>query len=436
VARRNTNFSLSIWANSTHPKRSDDVYPINSATPVRLRKARKHILITSAWFPSDKNTNGIFVQDQAEALARSGHQVTVLVVEYDTIRSFIQRLRAGRVTYNTSRLIKIIHKKIIFPLPRRIFSNPEKVFREYVRRRVLSALRTYVSKYGRIDLVHHHCLSDNSYVASSVANEFDIPYVFTEHSSYDAYKELDKFNAFESRSDHYQFVRGAAERIAVSKIRANGFQHIFDVPFICIPNMVSDLFLSGVVKRASGSPFTFICVAILDDRKRQDILLRAFAQVFKGRRVRLVFVGNGKREDVYKKMSEQLGISGQVEFTGIKDRESVRHLLDQAHVGVLCSDRETFGIALVEAMFRGIPVIATRSGGPEEVVTAEVGLLSPVGDEVALAENMSKIYNNYDQYDAEKIRAFAISRYSEDCIVRRLEEVYDRISVCGDVHNS
>lgn len=394
----------------------------------------KHILITSAWFPSDKSTNGIFVKDQAEALARSGHQVTFLVVEYDTIRSFIQRLRGGRVSYDTSDLIKIIKKRAIFLLPRRIFSNPEKVFQEYVTRRVLSTVRAYASDCGRIDLVHHHCLSDNSYIARSVANDFGIPYVFTEHSNYYSYNELNRFNAFEPFRDHYEFVRCAAERIAVSKIRANGYQRIFDAPFICIPNMVSNLFRSEPVNRKSASQFTFICVAVLDDRKRQDILLRAFAHVFKGERVRLVLVGNGKKEDAYAKMSEDLGISSQVEFTGMQSRESVLQLFDRAHVGVLSSDQETFGIALVEAMFRGIPVIATRSGGPEEIVTPEVGLLSPVGDTAALAENMRRIYDNYDQYDAKKIRALAISRYSEDVVVRQLEEVYDRVCASGDAY--
>ena len=48
--------------------------------------------MTSAWFPSDRSTSGVFVKEQAEALARIGYQVTFLIVEHYTVRSFIKRL--------------------------------------------------------------------------------------------------------------------------------------------------------------------------------------------------------------------------------------------------------------------------------------------------------------------------------------------------------
>jgi glycosyltransferase involved in cell wall biosynthesis len=181
------------------------------------------------------------------------------------------------------------------------------------------------------------------------------------------------------------------------------------------------------VKRSRDLPFTFICVALLDRRKRQDVLLRAFALAFKGQNIRLIIVGNGVLQDEYKKLSIELAIDGQVEFKGKRDRADVRGLFDESHVAVLSSDQETFGIALAEAMFRGIPVISTSSGGPEEVVTPETGLLTPKGNEVALAAAMKEIFDHYERYDAEKIRASAMRRYSEGRIVDILEQVYNRV---------
>jgi glycosyltransferase involved in cell wall biosynthesis len=395
---------------------------------------KRHILLTSAWFPSEQNTNGIFVKEQAEALCRSGHRVTVLIVTVSLIRpwlrSFFSKVRAR---YETSELLTIIRKHIVFPLPARLFTNPKARVKQYIINRVCNRMKTYFAVDGRPDLIHHHCLSDNSYLAEGISKSFDIPYVFTEYSNYFTYAELNRFNWFETSKDHYSFVKNAAARIAATQIRARGYEKIFNVPFICIPNLVTDSFAGSLPKRSPDLPFTFICVAVLDHRKRQDILLKAFARVFKGDNVRLVLVGSGVLEEEYKVLSARLGLEGQVIFKGKRDRNEVRNLFDESHVGVLSSDQETFAIVLAEAMFRGIPVISTRSGGPEEVVTPETGLLVPTGDEIVLAGKMKEMYDHYGRYDPEKIRASAMRRYSEAAVVPQLERIYDQVCATPSV---
>ena len=398
--------------------------------------SKKHILVTSAWFPSEQNTNGVFVKEQAEALCRSGHRVTVLIVTQSSLRAWLRSLLSKeRVRYDRSELLTVIRKHIVFPLPARLFKNPALSVKRYIINRICYRMKTYFAVHGRPHLIHHHCLSDNSYLAEAISKAFDIPYVFTEYSNYFTYADLDKFNWFETFQDHCRFVRNAAERIAATEIRARGYERIFGAPFICIPNLVIDLFASPLVIRSPELPFTFICVAILDHRKRQDILLKAFARVFKQQRVRLIIVGNGVLENRYRTLAAELGIERQVYFKGKRDRAEVRSLFDESHVKVLSSDQETFAIVLAEAMFRGIPVISTISGGPEEVVTSETGLLVPKGNEIALADKMQEMLSHYDRYDAEKIRESAMERYSEDLIVGRLERVYDRVCL-SDVAQS
>jgi glycosyltransferase involved in cell wall biosynthesis len=262
-----------------------------------------------------------------------------------------------------------------------------------------------------------------------LSKSFKVPYVFTEYSNYWEYADLNRFNGFESQADHFEFVRSAAVRIAAAELRADGYRRIFGAEFVCIPNLVSRLFETPLVAREKGGVFRFICAAILHDRKRQDILLRAFASAFKGKRASLTLVGNGPREADYRALANSLGIDNQVEFTGIRTREEVRALFDACHVGILASDQETFGIVLTEAMFRGIPVISTRSGGPEEIIGSGRGLLVPVRDERALADAMRRIHADYHSYNAEEIRTWAISKYSEAVIAPQIEAVYRR--VCG-----
>jgi glycosyltransferase involved in cell wall biosynthesis len=354
--------------------------------------------------------------------------VTVLIVTHSLLRPWLQSyLSKERVRYETSELLTILRKHIVLPLPARFFRDPELYIKQYVINRICNRLKAYFSVHERPDVIHHHCLSDNSFLAEAISKLFNIPYVFTEHSNYFTYAELNKFNRFENFEDHCRFVRNASERIAVSEIRARAYDRIFGAPFICVPNMVLNLFASPLTKRSPELQFTFICVAVLDHRKRQDILLKAFSRAFKGRNVRLIIVGNGILESEYRGLSTELGVESQVFFKGKLDRAAVLRLLDESHVAVLSSDQETFGIVLAEAMFRGIPVISTSSGGPEEVVTSESGLLASKGDEVAFAKKMTEMYDHYDRYDAETIRASAMGRYSEDVIVGRLEEIYDRV---------
>lgn len=389
---------------------------------------KKHILLTTAWFPSEKNTNGIFVKEQAEALCRAGHKVTVLIVTNSLFRPWIRQVMTGEFErYDKSELLRIIHKHIVFPFPARLARNPAAAVKAYNINRVYGTVKAYCDIHGRPDLVHHHCLSDNAYLAKAIAERLQIPYVFTEHSNYFSYEELNRFNWFEALEDHYDFVRGAAARIAVTEIRARGYERIFSAPFVCVPNLVVDIFASPLVRRSPILPFTFICVAILDPRKRQDILLRAFARAFKERNARVILVGNGVCEKAYKDLAQQLGIERQVTFEGKCDRSEVRRLFDQSHVGVLSSDQETFGIALTEAMFRGLPVIATRSGGPEEIVTPDTGVLVPTNNEIALSQAMKEVFDDYNRFSPAKVSQLAKTKYSEAVIVGKLEQVYDRI---------
>lgn len=386
-----------------------------------------HILITTSWYPSEKSTNGVFVKEQGEALCRAGNKVTVLLITYSTFATWIKSFfLENKLSFDKSDFMEVIHKHVVFTLPGRLFKKPNEYFKRTIIHKSIARMDRCFSYAGKPDIIHHHCLSDNAYVTEALASEFKIPYVFTEHSNYFTYEELNKFNSFETFEDHKRFVQHASERIAVSEVRAKGYAAIFDAPFIAISNMVQELFAGPIALTKKSEPFTFVCIANLDKRKRQDLLIRAFASAFKDQPVRLQLVGNGHMENSYRQLADELAISNQVEFLGKQNRENVKRIFDEAHVAVLSSDQETFGIVLAEAMFRGIPVISTICGGPEEIVTPITGLLCPKGDEVALADAMQKMKIHYKDYAPDEIRKYAQSRFSEEIIVKKLELIYNR----------
>ena len=94
---------------------------------------------------------------------------------------------------------------------------------------------------------------------------------------------------------------------------------------------------------------------------------------------------------------------------------------------VLASRRETFGVAYIEAMAMGLPVIATKCGGPEDFVTNENGILVPVDDIDKLKEALIKMHQNIDLYDREKISSSTRESFAPSTIAKHLIEVYKNV---------
>ena len=112
---------------------------------------------------------------------------------------------------------------------------------------------------------------------------------------------------------------------------------------------------------------------------------------------------------------------------GALERRQVADQMRQCDFFVLPSRYETFGVVYIEAFACGKPVIAAANGGPDEFVCDFNGKLIPPGDVKALVLAMKQMIENSEQYDAEKIRAFAEEQFSAPAIARQLEQVYAKI---------
>ena len=141
-----------------------------------------------------------------------------------------------------------------------------------------------------------------------------------------------------------------------------------------------------------------------------DYLLRAYKILREEYGVinsRLVIYGRGSAEDEYKKISKGLDLEDHVQFRGFIQNEKVPTVL--SHMDVLCLPSivdESFGVAAVEAMACGVPVVATDAVGFTEVIENGItGYIVPKKDERALAEALYKIYKMDDNEKCEMKRA-------------------------------
>lgn len=145
---------------------------------------------------------------------------------------------------------------------------------------------------------------------------------------------------------------------------------------------------------SSPRPLTILIVSRLTPFKGVDVGIRALPLLCRPD-VRLRIVGSGRVEAELRQMAATLGVTDRVEFAGEVAPERIHHEYARADIFALPSRYEPFGIVLVEAMAAGLPVVASRTGGiPDVLEGGNVGLLTPVGDEQALAAALNTLLVN------------------------------------------
>ena len=125
--------------------------------------------------------------------------------------------------------------------------------------------------------------------------------------------------------------------------------------------------------------------------KNFPALIRAFAKVtFPDARLRIL--GEGPEMDTIRKEIERLELQSRVDLLGYQPHPWIQY--EEARCFVLPSNREPFGLVLVEALAHGLPVIATDCHGPREILTGGIGTIVAQGDEDAMARAMSEALAN------------------------------------------
>ena len=199
--------------------------------------------------------------------------------------------------------------------------------------------------------------------------------------------------------------------------------------FVVLPDPVSeDPFATVDLPEVDQDVFRFITVALFREEKRLDLLLRAFADVYQEyQNTRLMVVGDGPLRHKMRNLTSDLRLAEVVEFTGLLRANEIAVKYQKCQAFVLSSRVETFGIALVEAQFAGLPAVATRCGGPEDIVSAESGILVAANDVGALVDGMRRLYLNYDRYKPGLIREKAVLEFGEEIFFERIRELFSEI---------
>lgn len=371
------------------------------------------ILIVTAGYPTIYNPlDGIFHKDQAEALAED-NQVSVIAISAISIKHFIKtrKFKFGLKIY-TEKNVKTYHYTCL-NIPFFLIYSILKF--NYTGRKIL---KKYLLHNELPDIVHLQCF-EAVLLATYIKKKHTIPYVVTEHSS--------RFNNNTLPKSVSKYARIAfnesACNITVSEELANKLSELYNKTFNYIPNIIdTDFFTPGKVKKQN---YTLINVAGLVDIKNHVLLIDAYKQAVSViNEIMLIIIGDGPlMKDLYEYIVK-LNLQDKIKLAGYLSRRQILEHLQSSHCFVLSSKSETFGVAIVEAMSCGLPVISTISSGPKSIIKHNyLGMLSEHTAD-SLSEKILQVYYNYSKYNPSEIRQYAIENFSKLAVCKSLVNLY------------
>lgn len=366
------------------------------------------IAIVSRGVPTkDDPLNGIFELDQAKALVGQGVEVAIVAIDF---RSMDYKRKYGLLKYDLNG-IKVFELSLPLGVYRRAIPMLQRLF--------LMAFRAMLKSFGQPDVIHAHFYSIAA-IASIAKEKYGIPFFITEHSS-KLNKPANQISALDKQLASNAFLY-CDKLICVSETLRKNILQNFGRDSIVIPNMVDNESFHYLEQVKKDLPFVFVSVGNLIPIKAFDKLIESFSRVKET--AKLCIIGDGPERENLQNQIYKLQLCSQVELLGRLNRYEINNVFQKSHVFVLPSQSETFGVSYIEAMYAGLPVIATRCGGPESFVDESNGVLVPVNDVEALAKAMQTMRDDFDIFDPRQISANCIARFSPEVIAKQTIKTY------------
>ena len=318
----------------------------------------------------------------------------------------------------------------------RVVSEEYPLFGQYTPYALsLAAKIREVAEQYELDLVHVHYAiphAASAFLAREMLKPRRLPTVTTLHGTditlvgmMPSYYEITRFSIEKSDA-----VTAVSEFLKNETIREFRVDHPIDV----VHNFVdTEIFhpqeaLAARRRLAPNGEKILMHVSNFRKVKNLPVLLQVFNEVQKHVPARLVLVGDGPEREATERHAEALGIDRRVEFLG--DQEYIADVLPAADVFVLPSQHESFGLAALEAMSCGVPVVGSRIGGlPEVIVHEETGFLCDPND----VDCMKAIVLGLLKDEPLRLKIGAAGReraerlFNRDRVVAQYAAVYERL---------
>jgi N-acetyl-alpha-D-glucosaminyl L-malate synthase BshA len=359
--------------------------------------------------------SGVVGTELGKALAAKGHEIHFI--------TYSQPVRLGSFRENI-----FYHEVSVSDYP---------LFEYQPYETVLTSKMVDVVKYEKLDVLHVHYAiphASAAYMARQILRSqgIEIPFVTTLHGT--DITLVGKDPSFEpvitfciNESNAVTAVSESLKRDTYSHF--NTTREIAVIPNFIVPADQPSQGCSNLRRRYAKDHERILChISNFRKVKRVEDVLQIFSIVRNRIPSKLILAGDGPERNNLERLARELNIWDDVIFLG-KVRDTA-HVLEIADVFLLPSETESFGLAALEAMAVGVPVISSNTGGiPEVNIDGETGFLSNVGAVEEMAENTLKILENDELHQTFRKNALKRSHeFALDKILPMYEAIYTQVT--------
>lgn len=389
---------------------------------------KKNLLIISHSYNS-------FIKDQIEAISPNFNKVYVFVrykpiAELSKFFGFLSMYKGHQKEYAIDHREKPDNVEVI---PVSIFYLPGNFFYKYIGNSLFKKCLKYIQKNNiKFDLIHAHFAWTSGYVAMELSKVFEKPYIVTLHGE-DIYvlPFID-----ESWKKKITEILNAADRIiTVGNKNADAMKklNIKSNPIIIGNGFNKDLFYPiekqkarNKIKYNSNAPL-ILSVGSLDKIKGHIYLLEALS-LLKQKKIyfHTILIGSGSEEDKLKLFISNSNLNKNVTIIKNLPHHELNTYYNSADVFCLPSIHESFGVVQIEAWACGIPVVATRNGGSDNLFQESdgVGYLVERQNSIELAEMLNKSLST--DWDKNHILNFS-QKFDIHLVSKKIITVYNSL---------
>jgi len=390
------------------------------------QSARLHILYLPKWYPHRYDPMpGLFIE--RHGISALPHcDISVLYVHSD------EHLKKATYEFDfsegdTLNTIRIYFKRANTGLkPLDMMINICRFIRAHCK-----GIRQIRKKYGKFNIIHVHVLTRHGVIALWQKIRYSIPYVITEHWT----RYLPSTNTYNGAVRKWMTSLVARRASAIMPVTANLRDAMIDCGlkndnYVVIPNVVDIQMFSPDTNKQQGEKARIVHVSCFDDQQKNiSGITRVIKRLAEKRDDFIVdMIGDGIHYDELVAYGKEMGVKDSfATYYGLKENDALAAIMKSADFMLMFSRYENLPVVILESYACGVPVLSTDVGGIREHMNKDLGILIESEDEETLYHTLNDLLDNYKNYDAAKIRAYAVDHFSNEVIGNQLFDVYSSL---------
>lgn len=364
----------------------------------------KYILHIAEWFPNSEDPQlGIFIVKHIKAINSFAKCLTVVIAGDNKLQEKFK-----------------IEKKHTFGLD--VLMGTYKQYsgwKKFINRWNYWCLLFHLMKRleQKPTAIHVHVPRRSTFFVKYFTRKWQCPYFISDHW----HGWLEK--SYLPSKNRKSFYKNAQLVTAVSQVLASAIQKKTAAKVQIIPNVVPEI---TIINNQKQQKRIIVVADLVDGTKNISGILSSFKN-FKSKQKdwQLDIIGDGPDTNKLKLFVQSQGISD-VHFLGRWPNDRVLEAYKNYDFLISFSNYETFGLTIAEALAAGIPVIATRCGGPESFVNNNNGILISPRDVAALSKAIQTMADNKNAYRPKELQE-SVAQFQEAAITKTFYDSYKKL---------